>query len=71
MPHRRINVFVEQDSVDLMEAIKAHTGLSVAEQVRRGLRSWMLQNQAPVGSGRPVRPAPAYPYADPEFHKTP
>jgi hypothetical protein len=49
MAHRgRINVFVEQHALDLMEAIKAYTGLSLSEQVRRGLRSWLVQNHRAV-----------------------
>jgi len=73
MMHRtRINVMVEQHTVDLLNAVKARTGLSLSEQVRRALRSWPATRQRSRTAARrdpsppPDRLPPARTYESPQ-----
>lgn len=39
---------IDRDLVDRMTAVKARTGLSQSEQVRRGVRLWLASREWPV-----------------------
>jgi hypothetical protein len=50
-------VRLDPDLANRLEIIKARTGLSVAEQVRRGIRLWLESREWPTPS-RPSVPHP-------------
>jgi hypothetical protein len=43
-------VAVDREVSDRLQAIKAHAGLSEAEQIRRGIQLWLELYEWPVGS---------------------
>jgi hypothetical protein len=54
---RRFGFKVERDVLDRLEAIKARTGLSYAEQFRQAIRMWLSAREWPIrrDNERPLR----------------
>lgn len=47
---KRRSILIESESLDLLRAIKAATGLSESEQVRRAIRWWLERREWPLRS---------------------
>ena len=50
-----LRVALDQDTVALLEAIKARTGLSQSEQVRQSIRSWTQFHDSPKSSLKRIK----------------
>jgi hypothetical protein len=46
-----VHVFVDRRILQWLEATKARTGLSLSEQMRRGVRTWLDRSDADLASG--------------------
>jgi Ribbon-helix-helix protein, copG family len=53
---KRQTFMIDSDTVDRLKAIKARSGLSESEQVRRALRFWLQSFGWPIG-GEVSQPA--------------
>jgi hypothetical protein len=47
---KRRSILIESESLDLLRAIKAATGLSESEQMRRAIRLWLETREWPLRS---------------------
>ena len=43
---------IDEDLANRLEATRAQTGLSRAEQIRRGIRLWLESREWPIGQAR-------------------
>jgi hypothetical protein len=55
MAKERQEFMIDRDLLERMMAVKARTGLSRSEQVRRGIQMWLESREWPVHASDPRR----------------